>query len=317
MGYLQGRGIHVDRHLSNIALNYRPSGFIADKIFPVVNVDKQSDMIKTYNQADIFRNEDDNRAPGAEANKVSFQVGSESYYATNHALKADVTVEDRANRDPIFIRDMEAGRVEYVTDKLMLNWEVRVAGIATSTSNVSTLVLVASSWTSYSIATPLQDLWTVIDTQRDKTGYKPNRILFSEPAWRAFKRNDEVIDKIHETGVTGGAKEATMSEAAGLLDMEELLVAGGMYNSAVEGASLSLSNIWGNYVLVYYAPSRPSVEVPSFGYSLRWTAPGLANWNVERHPYDTKRKTDEVEVGYYQAEKILATPFATLVGSTV
>ena len=108
-----------------------------------------------------------------------------------------------------------------------------------------------------------------------------------------------------------------MAEAASLLDMESLLVASAMYNSAVEGQAQSLTDIWGNFVLIYYAPSRPSIDVPSFGYSLRWTAPGLANWNVERHPYDSVKKTDEVEVGYYQAEKILATPFATLVGSTV
>ena len=317
MGYLQGRGIHVDRHLSNIALNYRAEGFIADRIFPVVNVQKQSDMIKTYSQADILRNVDDSRAPGTEAKKISFQVGSEAYYCTNHALKADVTIEDRANRDPAFIKDFEQGRVEFITDKLQLNWEIRVANKCTNTSNVSTLMLVSSSWDDYSNSTPLDDLWLPIDTQRDATGFKPNRAVFSEKAWRAFSRNAAVIDKIHQTGVTGGGKNATPQEAANLLGLKEVLVAGAMYNSAAEGLAQQLTDIWGNYVLLYYAPDRPSVDVPSFGYSLRWVAPGLANWNVERHPYNSVKKADEVEVGYYQAEKILATPFATLVGSTV
>lgn len=317
MGYLQGRGIHVDRHLSNIALDYKAEGFIADQIFPVVQVDKQSDMIKTYNQGDIFSDSPDARAPGTEAQKVSWQVGSEAYYCTNHALKADVTVEDRANADPAFLRDMEEKRVMFVTDKLQLNWEKRVATACTNTSNVSTLMLVASGWTDYSNSTPLTDLWTAIDQQRDKTGYKPNKAVFSELAWRAFSRNDEIINKIHGTGVDGGGKNATPGEAASLLGLSNLLVAGGMYNSAAEGATMSLSDIWGNYVLLYYAPDVPSVDFPSFGYSIRWVAPGLANWNVERHPFDPKTKSDEVEVGYYQTEKILSSALATLVGSTV
>ena len=317
MGYLQGRAIHVDRHLSNIAMDYRAEGFVADRIFPVVGVPNQSGMIKTYNQADKFRNSDDIRSPGTEAKKVSFQVGSESYYCTNHALKADVTIEDRANADPIFIKDLEEGRVGFVTDQLQLNWEIRVATKCTASANVSTLMLVASSWSSYSVATPMADLWTAIDNQKDTYGYRPNRVLFSEPAWRAFRRNDEVIDKIHGTGVAGGGKEATIIEAAALLEMDEVLVAGGQYNSGAEGGSMILAHIWGNYVLVYYAPKAASQDVPSFGYSLRWTAPGLANWNVERHPYDSKIKADEVEVGYYQEEKILSKYMATLIGSTV
>jgi hypothetical protein len=317
MGYLQGRAIYVDRHLSNVALSYRAMGFIGDEIFPVVNVDKQSGMIKTYSQADQFRDVADDRAPGTEANKISFAVGSESYYADNHALKADVTIEDRVNRDPIFIKDMEQGRVEFITDKLQLNNERRIATKVTATANVSTLMLVASDWSSYAVATPLADLWTAMDQQRDLTGYKPNRAVFSELAFRAFSRNDEVIDKVHGTGVTGGGEEATAEQVAKLLRMEKVLVAGGMYNSAAEGIGKALTDIWGNYVLIYYAPMNPSVDVPSYGYSLRWTAAGLANWNVERHPYNTLKKTDEVEVGYYQDERVLATPLATLVGSTV
>lgn len=317
MGYLQGRGIYVDRHLSNIALDYRAQGLIADMIFPVVRVDKQSGMVKTYNQADKFAEVDDKRSPGTEANKITWQVGSEAYYCTNHALKADVTVEDRANADPAFVRDMEEGRTVFVTDKLQLNWERRVAQKVTSSSNVSTLMLVSSSWTDYAIATPLSDLWAAMDQQEDKIGYRPNRAVFSRPAWRAFSRNDEVINKIFGTAVDGGEKSAAPAQAAELLELDNVLVAGGQFNSGAEGGALNLSYIWSNYVLLYYAPSVPSIDFPSFGYNLRWTAPGLANWNVERHPYDTKKKTDEVEVGYYQDERVLATGLATLVGSTV
>lgn len=315
MGYLQGRGIHVDRHLSNIALNYRPTGFIADRIFPVVNVPKQSDMIKVYSQADQTREEDAIRSPGTRAKRVALSVTSAQYYAKNYALAADVTIEDRANADPIFIRDLEEGAVEFVTDKLLIGFERRVAQLATTAANVSTTFTVGSDWSDYTNSDPLGDMWTALDNQRDTIGFRPNRCVFSEIAFRNFSRNAEVINKIHKTGVQGGAPPASIMEVAGLLNLQEVHVGGAMYNSNAEGLAQSLTDIWGHNVLLYYTPDRPSVNFPSWGYGFRWTAAGLANWNVERHPYNSFEKKDSVEVGYYQDEAVLANGLATLVSS--
>jgi len=310
--YLQGRGIHVDRHLTNVAINYRPQGFIADRIFPVVGVEKQTNMIKTYTQADLFRQERTLRAPGTEANKISNQVGSDSYVALNYALKADVTLEDRANADLAFIRDLEEGRVMRVMDALALDWEVRIKNNVTNTSNVGTNTAVSSAWTDLTNSDPLGDVWTQMDNVEGATGYRPNRVLFSGDAWRYFSRNDAVIDKVNQTGVTGGGLTASVEQAARLLQVDEVLVGNAYENTAEEGIAQSLSRIWGDEVLCYYAPSRPSIELPSFGYSFRWTGNGLPNMTVERHPYNSITKTDEVEVGYYQDEKVTSTALAAL-----
>ena len=131
-GYLQGHAVHIDHHLSNVAINYRPAGFIADEIFPVVPVPKQSDTYVIYEQADLFRRENTKRSRGAEANKIHARVSSASFYCENFALKADVTVEDRANADPVFVRQFEEGRVMRLQDALFLDWEIRVANQVTS-----------------------------------------------------------------------------------------------------------------------------------------------------------------------------------------
>lgn len=312
-GYLQGRGVYVDKHLSNIALNYRPQGFIADRVFPVATVQKQSGMIKTYNQADLFRRETTYRSAGAEANRISFQVGSDSYNAINYALRADVTIEDRVNADPAFVTDLEAGRVMRVMDALAIDWEVRVATQATNTSNVGTSSAVSSAWTDYSNSTPLRDVETMMDNVEGITAYRPNKIVMGLEAWRNFSRNDQVIDKVQATGVTGAGQNANIGQAGNLLGVDEVLVGNGYYNTAEEGQPQVLTPIWGDSVLVYYAPSRPSIELPSFGYSLRWAGGGLPNMQVERHPFDRNTKTDGIEIGYYQDEKILASTLGALI----
>lgn len=312
-GYLQGRAIHVDRHLSNVAINYRPTGFIADRVFPIVNVDKQTNMIKTYNQADLFRRESTLRSPGTEANIIDTQVNSIAYVCQNYALKADVTIEDRANADAAFVRDLEEGRVMRIQDALALDWEVRIASQVTNTSNVGTSSAVGSAWSDLTNSDPLSDIWAVMDQVEDATSYRPNRVVMSGEAWRYFARNDKVIDKARGTGVTGGGINATVQQAAALLEVEEINIGQSWYNTAEEGLAQSLSRTWGDHVLVYYAPSRPSVELPSFGYTLRWSASGLPNMTVERLPYNPFKKTDEVEMGYYQDELVTAQPLGALV----
>ncbi len=49
-------------------------------------------------------------------------------------------------------------------------------------------------------------------------------------------------------------------------------------------------------------------------YSFRWVGDGLpAPLTVERHAHDTKRKTDLIEAGYYQDEKITASALGHLI----
>ena len=304
--YTQGRTLHVDKYLSNIAMNYRPAGMIVDRILPTVPVMNQSDLIKTYSQADLYRIENAKRSPGTEANRIQLQVGSDYYFANNYALKGFVPIEDRKNADPGFIRDLEVGKVESIKDKLMMGWELRVAQTVTTSTNVNTVYTVGSGWTDLVNADPFGDLNTALDYSWDSTGYRANRMVIGEQAWRNLSRNENIINKVNATGVEGGDMNAKQRQIAELFELEEVLVGRAQYNSADEGIALNLTPMWSDTVFLYYAPARPSLEEPSYGYSFRWTKPGLANMNVERHPYDSRTKSDEFEVGYYQAEKVTA-----------
>ncbi len=312
--YQQGRALHIDQHLSNMAINYRPAGFIADRIFPAVPVPHQSDAYVIFEQDDLFRRENTRRSRGGEANKLQSRVSSASFFCQNFALKADVTIEDRANADPVFIQQFEEGKVMRVQDALFLDWEVRVAGRITSPTNVGSSSAVHSAWTSHTEADPIKDVLQTIDTVEVATGYRPNRVLFSGTAWRHFRRNDRVIDlTANPAGGRGGAYPST-AQIEQLLEAQ-VLVGNAWYNSADEAQGLQLSQIWGDHVVVYYAPDQPSLETPSFGYYFRWAQEGLPNMQVERHPYDSRRHCDEVEIGYYQDEVITAKPLGFLLSN--
>src|SRR6185295_19847671 len=105
-------------------------------------------------------------------------------------------------------------------------------------------------------------------------------------------------------GVNNGGGYPNTTQVRDLLEVERVDVAFGFINTKEENIAKSISAIWSNNVLVYYAPLTPAVDRPSFAYSMRWAAPGIPNMQAERHPYDSKRKQDDVEVGFYQDEAI-------------
>ena len=305
-----GRDLHTDVLLSNVAIGYMVGDTIAGSISPVVQVGKQSDAYAIFSRADALRIEDTKRSPGTEANKVTRTISSDTYYAQNYALKYPITIEDRENADPIQKQNIINDGVRYITDKLMLDWENRVAGIVNSTSNVGSSAVVASEWDVAASSDPLGDLNTAMDNVQDLTGTRPNRVVMGLAAWRSLRRNNQILNRLFGTNNGGGF--AMKNQVASLLEVDELLVGAAYQNTGNEGLAESISTIWGDNVLCYYSPTSPSRDAPSFMYSFRWAPGGLPNMQAERHPFDPKTKTEEVEVGYYQVEKVTGSEYAFL-----
>lgn len=310
----RGRDLYLDVPLTNVVIGYRPENLIADMIFPIIDVPKQSGSIIEFSQADALRREDTKRAPGTEAKRVTRSVSSITYYCNNYALSDGVTIEDRANADAIYAQRMFNGRATYLVDKLALDWELRVALQVNSTSNVGSSAAVSSVWTG-SGADPLADINTAIDNVMYSTGYRPNRVVMGIKAWDAFRRHSIVRNLLYGTNNGGGYANA--ADVAKLLEVDQVNVGGAFYNTAEENITKSLSTVWANNCLVYYANPQPSQDRPSFAYTHRWAAPGIPNMQVERHPYNSRTKTDDIEVGYYQDEKITGSSLSFLLTTAV
>jgi len=293
-----------------MAIGYRPEGFIADMLFPTVNVQKQSNVYTVFSRADRLRRDRTDRAPGNEARLITEDVSSATYYAKNYALKAAVTIEDKENADPVIVTGLLNGKAQTLLDKLALDWEMRVSSQVTSTSNVGSSSAVSSAWDG--AGAPLTDLQAAIDNVRYSNGILAAglTVCMGDEAWTSFRRDSTVRNLIFGTNNGGGYPSE--AQAANLLGVKRVLVAGAFVNTGEEGLTESLSTVWKDNVLVYYAPDSPSIDRPSFGYNFRWAAPGLPNMQVERHPYSSRRKAEEIEVGYYQDEKLTGASYGFL-----
>lgn len=314
-----GRNLHIDAVLSNLVINRRPSGFIADALVPVLNVSKQSDVFyrRNYLENRLYDANLTARAPGTEARKVAFSVSSDTYYAKNYALGAEWPVEDEANADEVLQYAQEHAIL--VMDRLMIDYEMRIAAIANTAANVATTTHVATPWDLQTTARPISDLMGVIEAFRQATGERPNTLVIPEQVSRHLRINDQVRDLLFGQ-VQGGV--ATEQQIANLLKVERILVPELLINSAGVGPTLAgsgaNSNAWGNFVHVAKISPLPGRNVDTWLQAFRWTNPAFGQpMAVQRYPFDPKKKVYGIEASYYQAEKVISTDLCWRIDSLI
>jgi hypothetical protein len=318
--------LHVDAHLTNLAINYRSQNFIADQIAPIVPVAKQRDTYPLYKASEIYSIEDTKRGPGGEAKKVTRSVGSSFYQAENYALGSDVTVEDIANTDEAYRAFDPAGKAAYLLGKLDLDYEKRVLTLVSATTAVGSVFVMNSAWlatgglASQNAGDPYAAFEAACEHIKQTTNYRPNGVLIGWKAWGRMKRNYHMRNLIKGTNNGGGP--VTRQNVADLFEVERFLVADAAWHTTNEAqtseTALSLTNPLADMMIPYYAPSRPSLDDPSWMYSFRWTNPVLpAPRTVFRHPYDSRRRVETIEVDMYQDERVVGAPLAAIILTNV
>lgn len=304
-----GRDLHVDVPLSQAILNYRTEGLVGESVFPVIPVMKQSNMIPGIPLGEFLRSESALRAPGTEANKVKFTITTQTYFCKNYALKYPLTIEDRENADEIW--SVRQNGAFLIADLIRIQKELRVFNSINSSTNVNTIFTATSAWNaSANAGDPLQDLLQVAYRIQDDTGFYPNYILFGREAMRTIRTNSAIRGILYPHG--GGL--VTPQMLGDLLMIPNAQTAEGYYTTAVEGVVPSgLTTFFDDAVFMCYnAPGNQIGPLPRYSATMRWTVPGVPNMAIEVHPFDTKVKAEEIEIGVYDDEKILDTKLGAI-----
>ena len=314
-----GSELHIDRPLSNIIVSRRPEGFIADSLLPVTSVAKQSDMYWKFRHREFYQHQAglSDRAPGTEAKKVVMSVASDTYFARNYALGAEWPVEDAVNADEIL--QWRQSNAEMLMDRLMLDYEMRVAGVVSDPSAVSTTTNVGSAWSDPINSRPFDNLTDYIEAFRRITGARPNLLILPQAVWAKVKLNEQLKGRIFGSN-NGGVP--SVQQLANLLEIPKILVPAAQVNTVSEFATFlgsgTLSDVWGNKVYLAKVNLLAGRQVDTWLNAFRWTSP-LFNtpFAVQAYPFDAKKKKYEIEVGYYQTEKVVSPDLGFAINSAI
>ena len=267
--------VHIDRALTNISVAFiqRSENFVADQIFPVVPVQKQSDRYFVYKKEDWFRDEARVRAPATESAGGKYEIdNTPNYFCEKYAFHRDVTEEDRANQDEPLDVDQDAA--EFVTQKMLLKRETLFAekffqpgvgwtertGVDSDPGSGEFL-----KWDKDG-STPIEDVSSGKMQIASVTGFRPNTLVLGANVYEHLRNHDDILGRIvfTERGIVN------TELLAALFDVERVIVGWAVRNTARKGASEDTDFLLGDHALLAYVPDSPGIRTPSAGYIFAW-----------------------------------------------
>ena len=296
--------VHVNVPLTNFALQFRNRAFIADQVFPIISVMKESDVYYTFTREEL-RDVDTLRAAGARAKEVEWVPSTASYTAEEYALRHLLPDRIINNADsPVRPR-------QTTVDKLMkwitLGQEKRVQSICQDTANVIATVAVNPKWDGTS-PTIERDIDTAKDSIRNNAGVEPNCIVLAENVKDVVKRDSTLRDLIrYVINMGNGNRELLINgELPPVMFNLRIIIAGATEDTSKLGATSSIAKMWNDSVPVFYSEQSPSLDCVTWGFIMR-----VQNSIVTAYR-DDHRKGEYIEASMIQDEKLVTTSCGVL-----
>ena len=286
---------HIDRAMTNISVAYlqNESNFIADQVFPTIGVRRQSDLYYKYNKGDFMRDEARERAAFSESAGGDYGVeAQEPYFCRKHAFHKDIAPEERLNYDEPLNADQDA--TTFVTQKMLIRremswastffktgvWGTDMTGSATGAGDHEFM-----QWDKEG-SDPIRDITSASIAMASETSYRPNTLVLSPYVFNVLKNHYDILDRIKYTqkGIV------TTDLLATLFEVDRVLVAWAVVNSADKGATDNVDFIYGKNAFLCYSAPAPGLRQPSAGYIFAWTGlegAGAFGNRIVRLPMDS------------------------------
>ena len=270
--------------------------FAADQVFTPVYTDDK-DIFKVYQyDARHLRSISSASNSKAEAARVDYGVFSRDRSSTLYKLKADVDPRDVKTFDSA-VADVRTDAADTIWSHLMIEREIAAMTLATTAANYPaalTKSLVDGTSTFTSATGNVESEAAIAHAAlRSQCGRSANAAVISATGFDRIRAAPSVVSRLQ---YTTGAK-ATKEQVANLLGVQELIVASAVYNSAVEGATAVLGDIWPDDLLFFV--KEPSTNKRSMRYGAWYVRNELTTYEA----IDPKRggpdgRVSELEMGW-------------------
>ena len=283
--------VHIDQVLTQISLGFPNGEFIGEKLFPTVQVKKQSDKYYWFGRDTWIAETSDYRAPGAVANEIpGVGVQLDSYYAQEHSLQTPVYDEERQNVDSPLSPDRDA--TELVTQKILLGRELAMRNLVTTAANyasgLSTTLSGTSQWSDYVNSDPVAAFKVARLAIHAKIYREPNVAIIPYQVMTQLEDHPKIIARIQYTDRAILTKEIISA----VLQIPTIIVPGVAQGTGV-GFNVTTSYLWGKDVVIAWVPPRSGLRIPAFGYEFVWGYPGAMVTDRWR---EQPRKSDLIRV---------------------
>lgn len=269
--------IRVDQPLTRFSIERRPIGtFIANTLFPVFPVDKQSDLYYSddFRLFDYGKDDEDLRGETAPTSEMSSWSSTTEPYRVRTRAKMAVTPV-QAQEDLLEIYDLRKIEVERALTYLDLRREVRVKNLTLTPSaygagNKITCDGTTIPYMDAANGNPLQ----ILQDAKAKciaSGVMPNTMIIPFPVWSKLIWLPKLLSPLY--GVQLGMLN---EEILGKFFNVKVLVPTTQVNYGERNRAASIEYIWDTHIWVGYVNPTPGKRVRQFGVTFSLKIDGAA-----------------------------------------
>lgn len=283
MPLLTPSAVHIDQPLSNLTLAYvqEQTNFVADKVFPVVGVQRQSDKYYIYDRANMNRSGDVKKlAPRTEVNRIGMAVSNSAYYADVYGIGMDFDEQTIANEDAML--EIRAAGAQTLINRVLIEREEQFASTFFNSGVWTTDVTPANLWSDYTNSTPITDVTNGSRTmQLSSGGFKPNTMVVGKEVRDILVNHPDILARLNGGSTINNPALITDGKLAEIFGVENFFVMEAVKNGAVEGLAESNAFIGGKNALLVHTPRASGLMTPAAGLTFAWNnIPNVNNLGI-------------------------------------
>lgn len=243
-----------------------PQNWLATQVFAPTPTQKNSGRYLVVPTAALTERRDVKRSPKSAYSRGEMRLEDAGYACQEYGAE-EVVDGDEAQEysDSMTYETVLAGRAQ---NAVLLDIEIEAAGLALNTSTFADAAATAS-WSTVATANPMADVQAAREAIFAAIGLMPNTALMSWKSWYNAWQCEKVRDNMKYVVGTEAPSpfDASARQALGrILGLGEVIVADQFYNSAKEGQTEVISNVWDTAkVFVFVKANSPDISVPCVG----------------------------------------------------
>jgi len=300
MALLTPSSVHLDAPLSNLTLAYvqEQTNFIADKVFPTVGVQRQSDKFYIYDRDNMNRSGDVQKlAPRTEVNRIGMTISNSSYFADVYGLGMDFDEQTLANEDAML--EIRSAGATTLVNRLLIHREEQFASTFFAAGVWGSQATPSNLWSDYTNATPITDVTSARRTMQLKSGgFKPNTMVVGKEVRDVLINHPDILARLNGGSTVSNTALITNAKLAEIFEVENFYVMEAVKNGAAEGLAEANAFIGGKHALLVHTPRAAGLMTPAAGVTFAWNNIQGANnlgVTVESYSDDALRRQQVAE----------------------
>jgi len=272
MALLTPSSVHLDAPLSNLTLAYvqEQTNFIADKVFPTVGVQRQSDKFYIYDRDNMNRSGDVQKlAPRTEVNRIGMTISNSSYFADVYGLGMDFDEQTLANEDAML--EIRSAGATTLVNRLLIHREEQFASTFFAAGVWGSQATPSNLWSDYTNATPITDVTAARRAMQLKSGgFKPNTMVVGKEVRDVLINHPDILARLNGGSTVSNTALITNAKLAEIFEVENFYVMEAVKNGAAEGLAEANAFIGGKHALLVHTPRTAGLMTPAAGVTFAW-----------------------------------------------